>query len=198
MSENDQTLLDRRGVVAALVRARGNLLVVSGLGGTTWDLASTGDHDLNFYLWGGMGNAVPMALGLALAQPQRRVLVVTGDGEMLMGLGAFATVAVQRPANLAIAVIDNERYGETGDQLTHSALGSDLAAIARGAGIDDAETLTDLAGVNAFRDKTHTAPGPLLAVIKVAPHAADMVLPPRDGIYVKHRFRNALLGVGAA
>ena len=189
--------LERRAVVAELMRDRGDLLVVSGLGGTTWDLTSTGDHDLNFYLWGGMGNAVPMALGLALAQPQRRVLVVTGDGEMLMGLGAFATVAVQKPANLAIAVIDNERYGETGEQLTHSAFGTDLAAIAGGAGIATASTLTEMAGVRAFRDKVHTDNGPMLGVIKVAPHTADMVLPPRGGIYLKHRFRRALLGAAA-
>ena len=198
MSGTDQVLLDRRLVVAELVRDRAELLVISGLGGTTWDLTSTGDHVLNFYLWGGMGNAVPMALGLALAQPDRRVLVVTGDGEMLMGLGAFATVAVQKPENLAIAVIDNERYGETGDQLTHSALGLDLTAIARGAGITDCATLTDLPSVSAFRDKLHTVSGPTLAVIKVAPHKAGMVLPPRDGVYVKQRFRRALLGADKA
>lgn len=194
MSAIEQPLLDRRVVIAELLRGRGDLLVVSGLGGTTWDLTSTGDHDLNFYLWGGMGSAVPVALGLALAQPTHRVLVVTGDGEMLMGLGATATVAVQKPANLAIVVIDNERYGETGEQLTHSAFGTDLAAVASGAGIADTGTLTDLASVSAFRDKLHEVPGPLFAVIKVTPRSADMVLPPRDGVFVKHRFRRALLG----
>ena len=186
------SLPDRRMVIAELLRDRGDLLVVSGLGGTTWDLASIGDHDLNFYLWGGMGNAVPMALGLALAQPNRRVLVVTGDGEMLMGLGAFATVAVQNPTNLAIAVIDNERYGETGNQLSHSALGSDLTAIARGAGIKNCSTLTELSAVGSFRDALHTTIGPILGVIKVAAGSAGMVLPPRDGVSVKHRFRHAL------
>lgn len=189
--------LDRRAVVTELLSDRGELLVVSGLGGTTWDAASAGDHDLNFYLWGGMGNAVPMGLGLALAQPQRAVLVVTGDGEMLMGLGSLATVALQRPANLAIAVIDNERYGETGGQLTHSAGLTDLAAVARGAGIGAAVTLTDLAGVRVFRDRLHSANGPSFAAIKVAHDNAGMMLPPRDGIYLKHRFRQALLGPGA-
>lgn len=184
--------LDRRTVVAELLRDRGDLLVVSGLGGTTWDVASVRDHALNFYLWGGMGNAVPMALGLALSQPSRCVLVVTGDGEMLMGLGSFATVAVQKPSNLAIAVIDNERYGETGHQRTHSGLGSDLAAIGRGAGIEECSTLMDLAAVSSFRDALHRMTGPRVGVIKVAPGNAPMVLPPRDGVSVKHRFRRAL------
>ena len=187
-------LLERRAVVTELLQARADLLVVSGLGGTSWDVASAGDHDLNFYLWGGMGNAVPMGLGLALAQPRRAVLVVTGDGEMLMGLGALATVALQRPLNLAIAVIDNERYGETGGQRTHSAGPTDLAAIARGAGISASATLTDIEGGRAFRARVHTQAGPSFAVIKVGHDNAGMVLPPRDGPYLKHRFRRALLG----
>ena len=137
-------LLERRVVIAELLRERGELWVVSGLGGTSWDVASAGDEARNFYLWGGMGSAVPLALGLALAQPRRRILVVTGDGEMLMGVGAFATVAAQQPCNLAIAVIDNERYGETGSQLTHTALGTDLAAMARGAGIASASTVYEI------------------------------------------------------
>ncbi len=194
MSGSRSKRLDRRAAVTELVRDRGALLVVSGLGGTTWDLASAGDHDLNFYLWGGMGSAVPMGLGLALAQPRRPVLVITGDGEMLMGLGALATVAVQAPANLAIAVIDNERYGETGDQLTHTALGSDLAAIARAAGIPDAVTLVDGADLEAFRYKLHASRGPIVAVVKVAHENAGMVLPPRDGVQLRQRFRRCLLG----
>lgn len=194
MSGSRSKRLDRRAAVTELVCDRGALLVVSGLGGTTWDLASAGDHDLNFYLWGGMGSAVPMGLGLALAQPRRRVLVITGDGEMLMGLGALATVAVQAPANLAIAVIDNERYGETGDQRTHTALGSDLAAIARAAGIPDAVTLVDGAGLATFRYKLHAAQGPIVAVVKVAQENAGMVLPPRDGVHLRQRFRRCLLG----
>lgn len=186
-------LLARREVVAELLRERGALLVVSGLGGTSWDVAAAGDCSGNFYLWGAMGNAVPLALGLALAQPRQRVLVVTGDGEMLMGIGALATVAAQAPANLAIAVIDNERYGETGGQLTHSALGADLAAMARGAGLAQAATLREFEQVRAFRAQLHDANGPLMAVIKVAAANAAMVLPPRDGVLLKHRFRAAVL-----
>ena len=186
----------RRDAVAALLRGRGELLLVTGLGGTSWDAAAAGDDARNFYLWGGMGGAVPLALGLALAQPTRRVLVITGDGEMLMGLGSLATVAAQRPANLAIAVIDNQRYGETGGQWTHAAFGTDLAGIARAAGITRADTLGDLAAVEAFRARLHGAMELCFATIKVAPENAPMVLPPRDGVLLKQRFRAAVLATG--
>src|ERR671925_2246064 len=126
--------LARRSAIARILADRGDMLVVTGLGSPTYDCAAAGDHPLNFYLWGAMGSAVTVGLGLALAQPRRRVLVVTGDGEMLMGLGALATVAVKRPHNLAIVVIDNEHYGETGMQRSHTSLGVDLAGIARVAG----------------------------------------------------------------
>jgi thiamine pyrophosphate-dependent acetolactate synthase large subunit-like protein len=190
-------LPDRRVVVATLLAERGNLLVVSGLGGTTWDVAAAGDDAANVYLWGAMGLAVPVGLGLALAQPSRRVLVVTGDGEMLMGVGSLATVAAARPRNLAIAVIDNERYGETGGQPTHTAIATDLAAMARGAGIAASATVRDLADVAAFRARIHAAAEPLFAAVKVAPGNAPMVLPPRDGALLQHRFR-AALGVARA
>lgn len=184
--------LERRAVVDALLDERGDLLVVTGLGGTTWDVAASGDDPRNFYLWGGMGTAVSVGLGLALAQPRHRVLVITGDGEMLMGVGSLATVAAQAPGNLAIAVIDNERYGETGGQLTHTAFASDLAAMARGAGITHSATLTALAEVRAFRAHFTSVAGPHFAVIKVASANAGMVLPPRDGVLIKHRFKAAL------
>ena len=186
-------ILERRAVVHELLRERGEMLVVSGLGGTSWDVAAVGDDTGNFYLWGGMGCAVPLGLGLALAQPAKRVLVVTGDGEMLMGVGSLATVAAQRPANLAIVVIDNERYGETGGQLTHSALGTDLAAMARGAGLVHAETLHTVEALRGFRQQLHASDGPLFVVVTVATANASMVLPPRDGVLLKHRFRAALV-----
>jgi thiamine pyrophosphate-dependent acetolactate synthase large subunit-like protein len=126
--------LHRRDVVTQLLAERGDLLVVAGLGASAWDCAAAGDHPLTFPLWGGMGQATMMGLGLACARPDRRVLVVTGDGEMLMGLGALATVGVQKPGNLAVVVLDNERYGETGMQATHTAHGVDLAAVAEACG----------------------------------------------------------------
>src|SRR5499427_4554663 len=123
--------LHRREVVRQLLEKRGKLLVVAGLGSTTWDITAAGDHPLSFPTWGAMGQAAMMGLGLALAQPKRRVLVITGDGEMLMGLGSLATIGVQQPKNLTVVVIDNERYGETGMQRTHTANGIDLAAVAK-------------------------------------------------------------------
>jgi len=123
--------LDRRAAIRVLLENRGNLLLVTGLGSTTWDAASVADDELNFYLWGAMGAAAMVGLGLAIARPDRRVLVVTGDGEMLMGLGSLATIGVQRPPNLAIAVFDNGHYGETGMQASHTAAGVGLTGIAR-------------------------------------------------------------------
>src|SRR4029453_11740479 len=127
---NKHNELARRSAIARILADRGDMLVVTGLGSPTYDCAALGDHALNFYLWGAMGSAVTVGLGLALAQPKRRVLVITGDGEMLMGLGALATVAVKRPNNLSIVVVDNEHYAETGMQPTHTNAGVDLAGIA--------------------------------------------------------------------
>jgi thiamine pyrophosphate-dependent acetolactate synthase large subunit-like protein len=188
----------RREVVAALLADRSDLLVVSGLGSTTYDCAAAGDHALNFYLWGAMGGAAMIGLGLALAQPKRRVLVVTGDGEMLMGIGSLATIATRRPDNLAIAVIDNERYGETGMQTTHTAAGVDLAGMARAAGFPVAATIARESELNGVNELLRRAAGPALVVIKVDAARDPFVLPPRDGVLLKHRFRAALLGEAAA
>src|SRR2546427_6720421 len=128
-------MMRRREVVKKLLENRGDLLVIAGLGSTAWDITAAGDSPLSFPLWGAMGQASMMGLGLALAQPKRRVLVITGDGEMLMGLGSLATIGVQKPENLSVVVIDNERYGETGMQTTHTASGVDLSAVARGGGL---------------------------------------------------------------
>jgi thiamine pyrophosphate-dependent acetolactate synthase large subunit-like protein len=190
-------MLDRREVVRTLLRDRGDLLVIAGLGAPAWDITAAGDTPRNLPLWGGMGGAAMMGLGLALAQPSARVLVVTGDGEMLMGLGALATIAVQKPANLSIVVLDNEHYGETGGQETATRHGVDLAAMARGAGIADARVVTEGAGVARLRDDIHAAAAPLLAVVKVAPGNLPLVLPPREGAFLQARFREAVLGPAA-
>ncbi len=186
--------LHRREVVAALLAGRGDLLVVAGLGASAWDCAAAGDHPLTFPLWGGMGLAVMTGLGLALARPDRRVVVVTGDGEVLMGLGSLATVAVQAPANLSIVVLDNERYGETGMQPTHTAHGVDLAGVAKACGFPSVSTLTEARDLAGLRDAVHHAPGPLFAVMKVVAETPPLVLPPRDGSLLKNRFRDALAG----
>src|SRR6478609_1111795 len=134
-ADRTQAMVTRREYVAALLALVPEALVVTGLGSPTWDVFAAGDRPENFYLWGAMGGAVPLSLGLALAQPDRSVVTVTGDGEQLMGLGALATVGAQQPPNLTIVVLDNGLYGETGRQRSHTALGTDLVTVAGGCGI---------------------------------------------------------------
>jgi thiamine pyrophosphate-dependent acetolactate synthase large subunit-like protein len=186
-------LLDRRAVVAALLADRGDLLVVSGLGSSTYDANAAGDHDANFYLWGAMGSAALIGLGLAQAQRSRRVLVVTGDGEQLMGLGGLATIAIAAPKNLTIAVIDNGHFGETGMQKSHTGHGLDIAALAATCGFTKTATLTDMDQVNAARRNFAViGSGPQLFVIKVRAENVARSLPPRDAVFLKNRFRAQL------
>jgi thiamine pyrophosphate-dependent acetolactate synthase large subunit-like protein len=186
--------LGRRAVVRTLLTRRGRMLVVAGLGAAAWDVTAAGDGPLNFPLWGAMGGAVSLGLGLAQAQPSRRVLVITGDGEMLMGLGSLATVAIQHPPNLAIVVLDNERYGETGMQLTHTAGRVDLAAVAAAAGIPNSRTITDEKGLKSALAQIRQTDELVFFDIKVRAEKLPLVLPPKDGSYLKDRFRLALLG----
>jgi len=197
MKKPSKSSLDRRKVVAALLAERGDALVVTGLGSPTYDTFAAGDHDLNFYLWGGMGGAAMAGLGLALAQPKRRVLVITGDGEMLMGLGSLATIACEAPKNLAIAVINNGHYGETGMQRAHTARGVDLTGIAKAAGFKSSTTISSMAGLQQWLSTFHRKPGPVFGDIKVSAAPAPMALPVRDGTAIKYRFRTALLGAKA-
>ena len=183
--------LRRREVVSSLLKDRKDLLVVAGLGSTAWDITAAGDHDLSFPLWGAMGQAAMIGLGLAIAQPKRRVLVITGDGEMLMGLGALATIGVQQPKNLTVVVIDNERYGETGMQDTHTAHGIDMAAVAKGCGFRNSRVVRR---AESFHSVVHKTPGPNFLQIKVKAEKLPLVLPPQDGVSLKDRFRRALLG----
>jgi thiamine pyrophosphate-dependent acetolactate synthase large subunit-like protein len=177
--------------VKELLRERKDLLVIAGLGSTSWDITAAGDADTSFPLWGAMGQAAMMGLGLALARPKRRVLVITGDGEMLMALGAFATIGVQQPANLTVVVIDNERYGETGMQHTHTAYGVDLAAVAAACKFKHAITVTS--DVGKVRELAYQTPGPNFAAVKVLDEKLPLVLPPQDGVLLKDRFRKAVL-----
>jgi thiamine pyrophosphate-dependent acetolactate synthase large subunit-like protein len=189
--------LHRREVVKRLLADRGEMLVVAGLGAPAWDATEAGDHPLTLPLWGGMGGAAMIGLGLAIARPDRRVLVVTGDGEMLMGLGSLATIGARRTPNLTVVVLDNERYGETGMQATHTAFGVDLAGVARACGFATCTTVTTLDEVTRLRGDIHSAAGPLFAQIKVAADKLPLVLPPRDAAHLKNRFREALLGAQA-
>ncbi len=175
-----------------MVAERGELLVISSLGSVTWDLAAAGEHPGNFYLWGAMGGAAVMGLGLALAQPRRPVMVLAGDGEMLMGLGALATLAAEGPDNLSIVVLNNQRYGETGMQASHTALGADLVMLAKGAGFREALAVTDDAAVADLAGRLRRCEGLLLADVRVVADEPPRVLPERDAVVLKHRFRRAL------
>ncbi len=190
--------LHRREVTARLLEDRGDMAVIAGLGACAWDITAIGDHDLNFPLWGAMGGAVSMGLGLALAQPDRRVLVITGDGEMLMGVGSLATVAVQAPENLSIVVMDNEHFGETGMQTTHTAADVNLAEVANSMGVKNTATVSDEASLADRLPAIRHEPGPVFTVIKINAENLDFTLPPKDGAYLKDRFRIAVLGKGPA
>ena len=190
MTANDR--LDRRAAMRILLAGRGELLLVTGLGSTSWDAAACGDDKRNFYLWGGMGAAAMTGLGLALAQPGRPVLIVTGDGELLMGLGALATIGVERPPNLALAVFDNGRYGETGMQRSHTAAAVSLAGVARACGIERVFDICDEAALADFARLTARGEGTLFARVAIRAEEPARVLPPRDGAYLKTRFRRAI------
>jgi len=189
--------LRRRPFIAELLARRGTALIALGLGSPNWDVFAAGDSPDYLYTWGGMGLAVPTALGLALAQPERRVLAITGDGEMLMGLGALAVVADQGPANLAILVLDNESFAETGGQRGLTANRADIALAARGLGFTATMTVSEHGAVPELARLLFDTPGPTLAVAKVAVSKDPWALPEKDGAAIAYRFRRALgLGEG--
>jgi thiamine pyrophosphate-dependent acetolactate synthase large subunit-like protein len=186
-------LLERRSVVSRLLAQRKNAIVVGGLGASTYDIAAAGDHDRNFYLWGAMGGAVMIGLGIALAQPELPVVVITGDGEMLMGMGSLATVGLQKPKNLTVVVLDNEAYGETGGQASHTAATVDLVAVARACGISDARAIATMAEIETFApDIQDVSSGPRFASIKIDSANLERVLASRDGSFIANRIRGTL------
>ena len=186
-------LLDRRRVVASLLAERKDAIVVGGLGASTYDIAAVGDHDRNLYLWGAMGGAVMIGLGLALAQPKLPVVVITGDGEMLMGIGSLATVGLQKPGNLTIIVLDNECYGETGGQASHTAAAADLVGVARACGIAEARAMTTMAEIESFSPLLQDlSAGPRFASVKIDAANLERVLSHRDGTFTVNRIRGAL------
>jgi thiamine pyrophosphate-dependent acetolactate synthase large subunit-like protein len=186
-------LLERRSVVSTLLAERKGAIAVGGLGASTYDIAAAGDHDRNFYLWGAMGGAVMIGLGIALAQPDVPVVVITGDGEMLMGMGSLATVALQKPGNLTIVVLDNEVYGETGGQASHTAATVDLVGVARSCGIADTRDIATMAEIRAFTPQMQdVSSGPRFASIKIDSANLERVLSSRDGSFIMTRIRGAL------
>jgi len=193
MDQNmDSRAVDRREFVASLLAACPQALVVTGLGSPAYDVFAAGDRPENFYLWGAMGGAAAIGLGLALAQPERSVLVITGDGEALMGIGALATIGVQRPPNLGIVILDNGHFGETGMQRSHSSLGTNLSSVARACSIADAFDVSDMDSVAAIARRSGQREGTFLARVAIRAEEKPRALPSRDGAFVKERFRTAL------
>jgi thiamine pyrophosphate-dependent acetolactate synthase large subunit-like protein len=184
--------LDRRAVVKSLLIDRGDLLIVTGLGSSSYDVMAAGDHPRTFFLWGAMGGAAMVGMGLALARPESNVAVITGDGEQLMGLGSLATIGAQKVKNLSIVVLDNSHYGETGMQASHTGLGVDLVGVAKSCGFAFCERVSDMRGVEALRKRLHEPEGPLFANVQIAANDPQRVLPPRDGVFLKNRFRESL------
>ena len=184
--------IDRRDFVKELLAQCPQALVVTGLGSPTYDVFAAGDRNKNFYLWGAMGGAAMIGLGLALAQPEKSVVVVTGDGEQLMGIGGIATISAQQPKNLSIVVLDNGHFGETGMQPSHTSLGTNLSAVARACGIDNAYEVHEATDVAKVVAGIHRRDGVGFAQVFVKADDLPRALPSRDGVYIKNRFREEL------
>ena len=182
----------RRAFVSRLLAGTPDALVITGLGSPAYDVFAAGDRDRNYYLWGAMGGACSLGLGLALARPGESVVVITGDGELLMGIGSLGTIAVKRPRNLTIVVLDNGHYGETGMQRSHSSLGTDLVAVAQGFGIEDAFSTGAVEDSDGIARRIKDRAGTAFAQVFIDPDEPPRALPPRDGPYIKNRFRAAL------
>jgi thiamine pyrophosphate-dependent acetolactate synthase large subunit-like protein len=189
-------MMDRREFVRRLLAGRSNLLVVTGLGSATYDAAAAGDHPLNFYSWGAMGGTAMIGLGLAQARPDRRVAVLTGDGDMLMGLGSLATIGVRQPKNLSIVVLDNAHYGETGMQPSHTSAGIDLVAVALACRFKRAHAVSHLEEAAGVRELLHAGEGPIFVSARIGSEDVPRVLPLRDGHAIKQRFVAALNSAG--
>ncbi|WP_327723403.1 thiamine pyrophosphate-dependent enzyme [Streptomyces europaeiscabiei] len=185
--------LDRRRFVADLIgRLPEDALIVTGLGSPSYDVFAAGDRPGTFYLWGAMGAAAPLALGLALARPDRPVVAITGDGEHLMGIGALATIGAVLPPNLTVVVLDNAHFGETGMQPSHTGLGTDLMAVAQGFGIRDVVRITDADRTEDLALRIKARAATTYAQVLITTDEPPRALPPRDGVANKNSFRAAL------
>jgi len=187
-------MIKRRAFVERLLRDRNGLAIIPGLGACAWDVAACGDHPLNFYMWGAMGGTAMIGLGLALARPDRRVLVLTGDGDMLMGLGSLATIGVKQPRNLAVVVLDNRRYGETGMQPSATDAGIDLVKIAEGCKFPTAFAVSEVDEADRVRELIHSGDGPVFVQAHIVAEDTPRVLPTHDGNALRLRFVEAMRG----
>ncbi|MGU7784366.1 thiamine pyrophosphate-dependent enzyme [Burkholderia sp. PU8-34] len=187
--QNTRATIERRAFVERLLAGVPDALVVTGLGSPSYDVFAAGDSDSRFYLWGAMGGAASLGLGLALAQPDKPVVVITGDGEQLMGIGSLGTIGAKQPRNLTIVVLDNGHYGETGMQRSHSSLGTDLVAVAKGFGVADSFVVSQQDDHGRIVERANARQGPVFAQVRITADEPPRALPPRDGVHVKNRMR---------
>ncbi len=185
-------MLERRHVVNEFLKDRKDAIVVTGLGSPTYDVAAVSPSERNYYLWGAMGGAAMMGFGLALAKPDLHVIVVTGDGEALMGMGSLAIIGTNKPANLSILVLDNEHYGETGMQQSHLGMGVDLSGVALACGLNKACLVKTEEELQSVVSQFHELGAPKFVQVKVDPESPPRVMPTRDGVENKITFRRAL------
>ncbi len=165
--------------------------ILGGIGGPTYDLYGTQDRDRNLYTWGSMGMISSMGLGLAVARPDLRVIVLDGDGALLMNLASLATIARKAPPNLVHIVWDDEAYETTGRQPTHTRAGTDLAGMAKAAGIPHAMTVEDESGFTTVVERALREPGPWFIAATILPETST-ARPPRDPLFFKYRFMRAI------
>jgi thiamine pyrophosphate-dependent acetolactate synthase large subunit-like protein len=165
--------------------------VIGGIGNTNFDLWAAGRRPQNFYMLGSMGLAAPIALGVALAQPQRRVIALEGDGSIMMQLGCLATIAHLKPRNLAIVIMDNAAYQITGAQPTATAFGADIVAIARGSGVEKALWADDEAHFERLVDRVLAEDGPWLIATRIDTEPA-VAQTERDPTQLRDRFMRGL------
>jgi thiamine pyrophosphate-dependent acetolactate synthase large subunit-like protein len=183
--------MTRLDAARQLVTQLADDVVVASLGHPAYDLFAAGDRPENFYTWGSMGLASSIGLGLALARPDRRVVVLDGDGSLLMNLGSLATIGWTRPANLVLLILDNGLYGTTGGQPAATADGADLEAAARSMAFTATKTVRTPDELRDVLARTHAEPGPWAIVAKVS-ESAPVVKPPLDCVFIKQRFMAAI------
>ena len=169
----------------------GDRAVIASLGHPAYDLFAAGDRPANFYTWGSMGLASSIGLGLAMAQPDKRVVVLDGDGSLLMNLGSLATIGWVQPKNLVVIVWDNGVYGTTGGQDTATVHGTNLAGAATAMGISNVATAETIEGLARVLERVDVEPGPWVVVAKVTENS-PAVKPPLDCVYIKQRFMAAI------
>jgi thiamine pyrophosphate-dependent acetolactate synthase large subunit-like protein len=184
-------MLNRADLTRRLVAKLRDQAVVAGIGNANFDLYAAGHRAQNFYMLGSMGLACPIALGVALAQPERGVIALEGDGSLLMSLGCLATIATQKPRNLTIIVWDNGIYQITGKQATATSHSTDIVAVARGAGIADSSWVRDEAHFEELIGRGFEQGGPILLAAKIDDKPGE-IQPPRDPALVRNRFMKGL------